>query len=238
MLKFWAMIVKKLCDSGTISRGGNIIMMQIEKDSRQIPRKQEICSNKLYSDIVYGWFQEMSEVDSEGIRYIKEKNINYSAIAKTVKLSRQTVAKRIKNLEEIGLIYKNEMKKRYEIHLLSKLDASLIPNRTLTFLVDSYSENAISIYIYLLNRFWANNEQPFIFLIDQVKNFLGISTNTTSNNHCVMNPIYSMINDGLIEVEVVQKNGIKSLYQVTRMSFDFVKNLDTKVVKNLDNVAC
>ena len=100
----------------------------------------------------------MSEVDSEGIRYIKEKNINYSAIAKTVKLSRQTVAKRIKNLEEIGLIYKNEMKKRYEIHLLSKLDASLIPNRTLTFLVDSYSENAISIYIYLLNRFWANNE--------------------------------------------------------------------------------
>jgi hypothetical protein len=40
-------------------------------------------------------------------------------------------------LEDIGLIYKNEMKNRYEIHLLSNVDASLIPQDTLSFLVDS-----------------------------------------------------------------------------------------------------
>jgi len=91
----------------------------------------------MYSDIVYGWFQDMSEKDSEGIRYVNEKDVNYSKIGDRIGLSRQTVSKRIKNLEDMGLIYKNDLKKRYEIHILSNVDASLIPKRTLSFLIDS-----------------------------------------------------------------------------------------------------
>lgn len=201
--------------------------MEIEKNSRQMPRKQEICSDKKYSDVVYGWFQDASEKDNEGIRYINEKDINYTAIAQRVGLSRQTVSKRIKNLEDMGLIYKNEMKKRYEIHLLSNVDASLIPQRTLSFLIDSQSENGISIYIYLLNRYWANHEQPFAFTIGQVKTFLGISIKTTSNNHCITNPLISLANNGLIEFEIKEEGGgIKTVYYINKMSFD-VKNLDT-----------
>lgn len=204
--------------------------MEIEKNSRQIPKRQEICSDKKYSDIVYGWFQDASERDAEGIRYVDIKNVNYSSIAKRVGLTRQTVAKRVKNLEEIGLIYKNDMKNRYEIHLLSNVDASLIPQDTLSFLVDSQSENGISIYIYLLNRYWANEEKPFAFTIGQVKNFLGISVKTTSNNHCVVNPLISLANNGLLEFEVKEEGGgIKTVYYIKRMSF---------CVKNLDAVEC
>lgn len=201
--------------------------MEIEKNSRQIPKRQEICSDKKYSDVVYGWFQDVSERDGEGIRYVNEKDVNFSQIAKRVGLSRQTVAKRVKNLEDIGLIYKNEMKKRFEIHLLSNVDASLIPQKTLSFLVDSQSENGISIYVYLLNRYWANEEKPFAFTIGQVKSFLGISVKTTSNNHCVVNPLISLANNGLIDYEVKEEGGgIKTVYYINSMSFD-VKNLDT-----------
>ena len=30
--------------------------MEIEKNSRQMPKTKEICSDKKYSDVVYGWF--------------------------------------------------------------------------------------------------------------------------------------------------------------------------------------
>lgn len=202
--------------------------MQIEKNSRQIPKTKEICSDKKYSDMVYGWFQDVSKRDEENIRYIDLKDVNYSDIARRVKLTRQTVSKRVKNLEEMGLIYKNEMKKRYEIHLLANIDASLIPQYTLTFLVDSQSENAISIYIYLLNRYWANNEKPFAFTIGQVKNFLGLSDKTTSNNHCVTNALISLSNNGLLEYELREDcNTIKTTYYITKMSFE-VKNASTQ----------
>ena len=61
-------------------------------------------------------------------------------------------------MEEMGLIYENESKNRFELHLLNNVDASLIPKRTLEFLIDSLSENGINVYIYLLNRYWANDE--------------------------------------------------------------------------------
>jgi hypothetical protein len=60
-----------------------------------------------------------------------------------------------------------------------------------------------------------------------VKSFLGISVKTTSNNHCVVNPLISLANNGLIDYEVKEEGGgIKTVYYINSMSFD-VKNLDT-----------
>lgn len=149
------------------------------------------------------------------------KDINYQAIGERVKLSRQTVSKRIKNLEEMGLILKNIGKKRYEIVILEKLDASLIPKHTLEFLVDTFSENTISIYAYLLARYWANQFKPFYFTIPELKTFLGLSVKTTCNNHCVMNPLYGLRNSGLVDFELKEEyNTIKTTYQITSMSFN------------------
>lgn len=195
--------------------------MQIESNSRQMPKTKEICSDKKYSDVVYGWFQSESERTSTGIRFVNKKNVNYSQIAKKVNLSRQTVSKRIKNLEEMGLIYENESKNRYELHLLSNVDASLIPKRTLEFLINSQSENGINIYIYLLNRYWANNEKPYIFTLEQIKSFIGISIKTTSNNNCITDVLASLHNNGLICCVLKEEGGgIKTMYSIEWMSFE------------------
>ena len=197
--------------------------MEIEKNSRQMPKTKEICSDKKYSDVVYGWFQDESEKTNDGVRYVNKKDVNYSQIAKRVGLTRQTVSKRIKNLEEMGLIYENESKNRFELHLLNNVDASLIPKRTLEFLIDSLSENGINVYIYLLNRYWANDEQPFIFTLEQVKSFLGISVKTTSNNHCVTNVLAALNACGLITCVLKEEGGgIKTIYSIEKMSFDWM----------------
>lgn len=193
--------------------------MEIQKNSRQMPKTREICSNKKYSDVVYGWFQDVSERDLDtNLRYVSGCNVNFSKIAQRVNLSRQTVSRRVSNLIDLGLLYKNESLNRYEITPLINIDASLIPQHTLTFLLDSQSENTISIYVYLLNRYWANDEQPFTFTLSQVKEFLGISTATPSNNHCIVNPLISLRNNGLIDIELVE-DGYKTIYRVNSMSF-------------------
>ena len=67
----------------------------------------------------------------------------------------------MKNLEKMGLVTKNEMKKRYELLILDPDVAALIPYNTLKLLVDTLSENSISSYVYLLSRYIANNENPY-----------------------------------------------------------------------------
>ena len=208
--------------------------MEIEKNSRQMPKIKEICSDKKYSDVVYGWFQNASERTNEGIRYVNKKDVNYSKIAQVVKLSRQTVSKRIKNLEEMGLIYENKDKSRYELHLLNNVDASLIPKRTLEFLINSQSENGINIYIYLLNRYWANNEKPYVFTLEQVKAFIGISTKATSNNNCITDVLASLHNNGLICCVLREEGGgIKTMYSIEWMSFEPIELQKEKEFKKV-----
>jgi hypothetical protein len=67
----------------------------------------------------------------------------------------------MKNLEKMGLVTKNESKKRYELLILDPDVAALIPYNTLKLLVDTLSENSISSYVYLLSRYIANGEKPF-----------------------------------------------------------------------------
>jgi hypothetical protein len=62
----------------------------------------------------------------------------------------------MKNLEKMGLVTKNESKKRYELLILDPDVAALIPYNTLKLLVDTLSENSISSYVYLLSRYIAN----------------------------------------------------------------------------------
>ena len=53
---------------------------------------------------------------------------------------------------------------------------------------------------------------------------------TTSNNHCIVNPLVSLANNELIDYEVKEEGGgIKTVYYINSMSF---------CVKNLDTVSC
>lgn len=97
---------------------------------------------------------------------------------------------RFKNLIQLDLIEYDAPRKRYELLRLEKDDAALIPYTTLQVLVDTLNKNTISAYVYLMNRYIANGEKPFVFTLSQVKDFIGISTTTRSNDNIITNILY------------------------------------------------
>lgn len=114
----------------------------------------------------------------------------------------------------------------YKIIILEKNAASLIPYETLKLLVDALSENAISVYIYMLNRYIANGEKSFQFTLDQVKKYIGISTATRSNNDTITNILCVLQKIGLIEYNM-------STLQQEHDSFQNIKTIyELKTITN------
>ena len=48
-------------------------MLKIQPNSRQVPKAKDICSNKKYYDVMYAYFQCLSEKDEDGVRYFDKK---------------------------------------------------------------------------------------------------------------------------------------------------------------------
>lgn len=162
--------------------------MRIEKDSRQVPKTKDIMASAKYCDILYCYFQNISTWDGiEGHpRIFSKKDKNFSKLSDYLKISRQTLSKKFNNLVELGLI--KEIGDNYELIILEEDIASLIPVNTLKVLVSALNENAISVYVYLLNRYYAankNGQQEFIFTKEQLKTLLGFSTATRSNDYII-----------------------------------------------------
>lgn len=100
--------------------------------------------------MIYAYLQVISEFDeSNENRWFYKKDINFSRLAEKFGLTRQTVSTRFKNLKEIGLVVEKS-KDVYELKKLENNLAALIPFNTLSLLVDALSDNAISVYTYLL----------------------------------------------------------------------------------------
>lgn len=209
--------------------------MQIKKDSRQMPKRQEYMANKMYSDVVYGWLQVNSERDPElNVRWVDRKKVNFSKMAKELNLSRQTVSLRFKRLldsyedkgeqkQGLGLVKLNKDLDRYELLLLEPAMAMLIESATLQSLVAALSDNAINVFIYLLCRFLANGEKGFEFTLQQVKIAIGMATNTRSNNHVIVDILDILRRLGLIDFELIehQDSSIYKIKEVRNVLPDF-----------------
>lgn len=195
-------------------------MLKIQPNSRQIPKSKDICANKKYYDILYSYLQCISERNEEGKRYFYKKDINFSKLGEVFNLSRQTVSTKFKNLKDLGLIIEID-KDIYYLAELSADIASLVPYNTLKLITDTLNDNSISTYVYLLNCYYSNDCCPFQFTLDQVKNHIGISTATRSNNDIITNILYVLEKIGLIKYSlstVKQDNSnfknIKTIYQL------------------------
>lgn len=165
-------------------------------------------ANTKYCDILYCYFQNVSTWDGiEGHpRIFTRKDKNFSKISEYLKLSRQTVSKKFNNLMELGLIKENG--ENFELIILEEDIASLIPVNTLKILVSAFNENAISVYVYLLNRYYAaihNGQQEFMFTKEQLKGILGFSTSTRSNDYIIDGILTVLQKVGVIKVETRTK---------------------------------
>ena len=195
-------------------------MLQIQPNSRQIPKARAICSDKKYYDILYAYLQCISVRDEKtGIRYFSKKAINFSQLGEMFNLTRQTVSTKFKNLLQLGLVIEDG--ENYKLLELSADIASLVPYNTLKLITDTLSEHAISAYIYFLNCYYANGNRPFQFTLDQVKGYIGISTTTRSNNDTITNILYVLEKIGLIKYSLGTSKqesdtfqNIKTIYQL------------------------
>ena len=204
--------------------------MEIKKNSRQIPSVPTITREKDYCDLLYAWLQCHSEritMDSEG-RRINKSLVKWTAIEKdfvrtlsdgtTEKvMSRKTIAKYFKYLEDKGLIQLQD-DGYYYLTILDATEANLIEYNTLSKLINVFQKNSLSIYIYLFNRYYASGFQPFIATIKQIKDFIGIATTTTSNNIIIDDTIDILKRLGLLDFRIKFEDN-KSFFE-----FQWVRN--------------
>lgn len=206
--------------------------MEMEANSRQMPSTASIAKEKDYCDLLYAWLQCNSERENmkDRQRRIHKSKIKWVSIEKdftrilsdgtTEKvMSRKTIAKYFKHLENKGLISYSEEDEYYYLTVLDKTEANLIEYKTLSKLMNVLQKNSISIYIYLFNRYYANGRSPFIATIRQIKDFIGIATTTTSNNIIIDDTIDILKRLGLLDYGLVNGEDNK-----TYLEFKWIKN--------------
>ena len=204
--------------------------MEIKKNSRQMPSASMIVREKDYCDLLYAWLQCNSERENvmSTQRRIEKKKIKWAAIERDFTrtltdgsvekvMSRKTIAKYFKHLEEKGLI-QLQSDGYYYLTVLDEEEANLIEYNTLSKLINVFQKNSLSIYIYLFNRYYASGFQPFIATIKQIKAFIGIATTTTSNNIIVDDTIDILKRLGLLDYK------IKFEENKSYLEFQWVKN--------------
>lgn len=111
-------------------------------------------------------------------------------------MDRRTVGRYVKRLIEMDLL--EEEVERMVLKVLEPSVATLVPFPTLRQIQNSLHRNSVSIYVYLLNRFISNNEEPFYVTHVEMKRYIGISTATASNNVVITDILKTLSTLGLI----------------------------------------
>ena len=193
--------------------------MQVFYDSRQIPSDKSLTGNKKYSDLLYGYLQVVSErEEGTNIRYIEKKNLKFTKIAADLQISRQTVASRLNNLIDMGLLKYDEVKKRYEFITIQKDLAALLPKPTVRILCNTSRERSLSILAYLLKSYFQHGQKPFNINIDILKAQVGLSSaNRGTNNEVITDTLILLKKLGFIDYKVVKEmdkvsGGFKTVY--------------------------
>ena len=196
-------------------------MLEIKRDSRQVPKTKEICADKKYYDVLYAYLQCISTYDEvNGERRVDKKSVNFSNLAKIFNISRQTASKKFNNLIELGLVTKKD-ENTFLILQLENDIASLVPYKTLKLITDTLSEHSINTYVYLLNRYYASGCRGFQFTLSQVKENIGICSTTRSNDDTITNILFVLQKIGLIKYQLTAKEqldtsfkNIKTIYEL------------------------
>ena len=134
-------------------------------------------------------------------------------------MSRKTIASYFEYLMAQGLITYNEKDEYYYLTTLERDVANLIEYHTLIKLTNTIQKDGISVYAYLLNRYIANSETPFVATMSQIKDYIGIATSTTSNNGKIDD-----ILDILQRLQLINYKDVKNSEGKTMRTFYWVSN--------------
>lgn len=196
-------------------------MLEIKANSRQVPSVEVYTADKKYCDLLYGVLQEMSyleKIDDTANRYVNKSDFTFESLGDRIGLKRAAASTKFKNLIGLGLIEYIEEEKRYKLNYLDKSVSSLIPYETLRKLNNALSHNSISLFVYLLKRYIANNEKEYPVTMAQMKKFVGIATTTTSNNEVIIDILDVLSLLGLVTYENRQIEKDKTVIYIVKMS--------------------
>lgn len=198
-----------------------LVSYEDEKNRRQVPKVKEYLSAKKYCDSLYCYLQVMSSFDEETKeRYLLKKDIKYTKIAEDLDMSRQTASSKFKNLIDIGLLIEKKEDKKYVLANLDKEIAELVPFSTLRILTNTVKDKVISVYIYLLVRYRAEQQKPYIFTYSQIKKYVDIGESRGTDY--IVSDILLILKKlellNYVESTEVVNGGIKTIYQVVSMN--------------------
>lgn len=182
--------------------------------------------DKNYYDLIWAWFQWKSNWSGEK-RIVKKKDASFIAIAEDVGINRKSVSKYVSYLLDQGLLIYDDKNKEYILRELPKQASSLISYQVLSKLIHSLSHNSVSIYNYLLNRYIANEEVEFIITHKQLKDYLGLSSSSSSNNQVITDILDVLDRLGLITMELRYVEPTKTYIYITNV---------TNVLPDIDRV--
>ena len=175
-------------------------------------------ANKNYYDLIYAWFQYNSEVNDDGMRYVLKSNASFARVGEECQLERHSVSKYVKYLLDRGLLTENKEEK---VYFLGKLDASaatLVPYPVLRQLLNALSRNAVSLYVYLLDRYIAEGEKSFQNTYSHLKSQIGISTKTQSNDIVIKDILDVLRRLSLVEYHVEQTEYDKRILIIDKVT--------------------
>ena len=205
-------------------------MMNIQKNSRQMPSTKAITSSKDYCDLLYAWLQiKSSKPMAFGEERIVEKEfVNWSLIerdftieveGKPVKrMGRKTIAKNFEWLVEHKLIRFDEEQDAYVLTAIDSSNAFLVEYNTLACLMNVLQKRSLSIYIYVLNRYIANCYEEYPIKLSHLKDYIGITSNTNSNNVFIKDTFTILKKLGLMDFELKKLDNDRTMYYIKWVS--------------------
>ena len=217
----------------------------MENNKRRMPTGEGVMEDKKFNDIVYAYLQSVSYKmeDISEYRFLYKSQLNYTRIARELKMNLKTCKSKIKYLFENGYIV--EAKKDdltiYELPNLGQY-YFLIPNETLKYLVDTCNENIIITYAYLGQLKNALGEKAY-FTKSRLLILLGYGINakikgkktiipsTNQRDWDRINNILDMLDDklGLIKCKTVREPYGETF--VERIYYDLNTKINIKTLK-------
>lgn len=137
-----------------------------------------IMADKKICDLTYGKITIESKFDKEkNQRYISKSEVNLSAWAEVLGITRQTLSTRLKYLIKVGLVQEN---KEYYIMPIATEHFFDIEEKTFKQLVASAHKNLIRVYVCLLgwHRHCQKQGTKYQFSIDSLNRELKLTVNT------------------------------------------------------------
>lgn len=183
---------------------------------RKIITDITITSNKSFNDIIWNYLQRLGDIDGR----IPKAECQYNKVGKELGIDRRKVSTVFKFLEEVGLLTSEEGYFQIE----DPAEYEVVNAGVVDVLEGARVEGVITEYGFLKKLWKANKEKKFVVRVNALKDRVGATTNTRSNNGKITELLDVLRFNGLIDGELVVESN-KSNWWISNVGEKIVKRV-------------